>query len=322
MINKNRFLTSLILIIISVSLLLVKNDLLEVYFEFRSTVYPLASFLYTITSLIIGLFGATRIVFDYLQGSISTANTENLSEINKKMNALEEFKSSFEKEIKIDNNTKQIILEKVSALTNDEILKNIENKYGENIFQKYKLNIIIDELKNIKYRFDIDMRRISRTSSINLALGFATTIFAITYLIYSLLLTDQTTTLITYQIQKNTDVNIILALFLVKFLPRLSVSIFIELFSFFFLKMYKKNLDDIKYLNNERTNVELKLLSLNTAIINEDDETLSLILIELSKTERNFILKNGESTVEVEKNKLENSVYKDTLDSLSKILKK
>ena len=87
--------------------------------------------------------------------------------------------------------------------------------------------------------------------------------------------------------------------------------------------MYKRNLDEIKYLNNERTNIELKLIALETSILNKDDgyDTLSKILIELSKTERNFILKKGESTVEVEKDRIESNFYKQTIETITKNLK-
>jgi hypothetical protein len=291
-------------------------------FAYSQESFTVFSFIITLTSLIIALGGATRIVFDYLQGYfVFPKHYEEIKELRKKINDLEHNSNEIES-INFDENIQSSINDKIANLTSVDILRSIEEKFGNNIFENFKLNQIMSELHNIKTRLDIDMKRVSRTASINLALGFATTVIAITYLSYSLLTTDDTTKIITTEIQNKSDVNIILATFLVKFLPRLSVSIFIELFSFFFLKMYNINLEEIKYLNNERTNIEMKLLALNVALTNKDENTLNEILLELIKTERNFILKKDETTVELSKASFESNIYKDTIENLAKILKK
>jgi len=74
---------------------------------------------------------------------------------------------------------------------------------------------------------------------------------------------------------------------------------------FSFLNYYKENLDDIKYFNNEKTNIDFKLISLKTALNSGNTDFIKLILDELVKTERNFKLNQGESTVELEKVKVE-----------------
>lgn len=85
-----------------------------------------------------------------------------------------------------------------------------------------------------------------------------------------------------------------------EFAPRISLVIVIELFAYFFLGLYKSNLSEIKYFHNELTNVEHKYLSLEESLASADQDTVKEIIKDIAKTERNFLLKKGESTVTLE----------------------
>ena len=50
------------------------------------------------------------------------------------------------------------------------------------------------------------------------------------------------------------------------------MAIFIEVFSFFFLKLYKSGLADILYYQNELTNLESKFLALELASLGRNTE--------------------------------------------------
>jgi len=104
------------------------------------------------------------------------------------------------------------------------------------------------------------------------------------------------------------------------YIPRLSVIVFAELFAYFFLRLYKSGLADIKYYQNELTNVELKISALKVALAAKDNELLKIVIGELAKVERNFILKKNETTVEIEKVKTENLNTKDWLEHLTTLL--
>ena len=93
-------------------------------------------------------------------------------------------------------------------------------------------------------------------------------------------------------------------LMLVSFVPKLSIAVFIELFAFFFLRMYKSTLDEIKYFQNEITNVEQKIVAVKICL-NKSQKDISYVIKELLKVERNFKLAKGESTVEIEKTKID-----------------
>lgn len=106
------------------------------------------------------------------------------------------------------------------------------------------------------------------------------------------------------------------------FAPRISLVIVIEIFAYFFLGLYKSNLSEIKYFHNELTNVESRYLALEEAISLEDEDAVKEIVKDISKTERNFLLKKGESTVSTEEKRLAMEDNKNTIQHLSQMLSK
>lgn len=92
------------------------------------------------------------------------------------------------------------------------------------------------------------------------------------------------------------------------FLPRLSIIIIIEMFSYFFLKLYRESMDRIRYYQNELTNIETKKTAILVACMVENDNEHKKSLIEnLISVERNIFLKKGETTIELEKIRMDNS---------------
>jgi hypothetical protein len=83
----------------------------------------------------------------------------------------------------------------------------------------------------------------------------------------------------------------------IRFVVRLTLAAFIQIFAYFFLRLYRHNLFETKYFQNEATNAEFRLISLMAATIHSDQKLLERVCLELVKTERNFILKKGETTV-------------------------
>lgn len=287
--------------------LLIKQDLIN-YFN----VIPIFVITISLTSLLTGL---GIILYIYLQGGFSKDSFEGL-EINRDyLRQFERLRNDIvhklETEQKIPFDEKKIeeqINSKIEKITSDSLLEQIKTKYEDKLIDDLKYKSLEDELSNVKVRIDRETARITRNGNINLTIGFFTTFMAIFFLGYSLLGTSHTTTTETTQS------------FIFHFVPRFTLSLFIELFSFFFLRIYKKNLDDIKYLNNERTNIDLKLVALKTSILHNDTDSLKLILSDLSKTERNFILQKDESTVDLEKNKIEKLSTDKLLESIVQIV--
>ena len=84
--------------------------------------------------------------------------------------------------------------------------------------------------------------------------------------------------------------------------------------------LYKKSLDDIKYYQNEITNLEAKYLSLDQSKQSGNFKLLANVLETLNKTERNFILKKDETTIELEKSKIETQSSNNTVQALKDII--
>ena len=97
------------------------------------------------------------------------------------------------------------------------------------------------------------------------------------------------------------------------FVPRISLVILIEIFAYFFLRLYSTSLTEIKYFQNEITNVEAKYLALSVATQTLDEKVATDVVSELARTERNHILSKGQTTVDLERSKLE----KETLTTVS-----
>lgn len=77
-----------------------------------------------------------------------------------------------------------------------------------------------------------------------------------------------------------------------------------EIFAFFFLRLYRTSLVEIKFFQNELTNIELKLIALEAGIARDDKALIETLAANLMATERNFVIKPGETTIDIEREKL------------------
>jgi len=225
---------------------------------------------------------------------------ENIEEAFKKLN-IKENSLTEEEKLELTQNIKNSILSNTSS----ELLKDIEEKYSKDILFQVQLKNIQKQLNNTQNRLKQEISALSRRGNVNLVIGVITTMIAVWIL---------ATTMI--------DTHIIMTkeTLLTHFAPRLTLSLFIEIFSFFFLRLYKTGLNEIKYFQNELTNIEMKFISLEGALHTKDKDTIHNVINEFSKTERNFILEKGQSTVEIERTKLDASENSNSIASLSKLV--
>jgi hypothetical protein len=104
------------------------------------------------------------------------------------------------------------------------------------------------------------------------------------------------------------------------FMSRMAFVVFVEVFAYFFLNLYRSGLQDIKYFSNEITNSTFRVMALEAAMsatgpnsqhaeaagskIDGDkrkppkvgEVIIDEICRELARTERNFVLKRNETT--------------------------
>jgi hypothetical protein len=285
--NRNRKKIALSIILIGVITFIILNAFTEVS-NFTATLIGLIT-----TSLGIGLF-----LLNYLQTDIFI-NGERIPNFNSRiLFELDDLKLELQKIKKksggVEDN--QQVEKTISSIINrilskEFIQSKIEKTLSDNAIKNFRSDNLFSEFEKTSFRINEELNRLRKSANINLVIGSLSTSIAIFALTYEVFFSE-------VDFSNNVDI-------LSHYIPRISLVIFIEIFAFFFLKLYKSNLLEIKYFNNEKTNIDFKLITLKTALFQDDMEMIKLCLSELIKTERNFVLKKDETTVEIEKIKTE-----------------
>ncbi|TQR61809.1 hypothetical protein [Acinetobacter sp. RF14B] len=220
---------------------------------------------------------------------------------------------SLEKEIIILKDQNLASTLQITENEKREILKNLKTQFDENlttdlivsIENKVKIKKLEDITEKSFDRIKDEISSLNRCGTVNLFIGITLSLLGVLYLILTM-----SNTIYFTDIEK-----------LIPYLvPRALMVIFIEFFSFFFLNLYRKSLEEIKYFQNELTNLEAKYLGLTLAKESGNFKLLSNALDHLLKTERNFILKKDETTIELEKNKIEAQSSNSTIQALKDII--
>ncbi|ADR23393.1 hypothetical protein MATR_27570 [Marivirga tractuosa] len=272
------------------------------------------SFIFIIIGAVSLAFGVGFILYRYLQnGSFSKYSNSDISNQNLR-SEIQDLKFELLKLRKksgettdSENISKTINKAIDSTLTEGFIRTKIDSFYSEKAIAEAKRKDIIDEFEDLGYRIGGELIRLRKSANINLVIGTVVTICAIVALGYEVFYNE-------LDFENTTKV-------ISHYIPRLSIIVFVEIFAFFFLKLYKATLSDIKYFNNEKTNIDFKIISLKAALNTSNDQIIQLMLQELIKTERNFKLGKGESTVELEKSKNEvanNEILTSIFEKLNK----
>lgn len=103
-------------------------------------------------------------------------------------------------------------------------------------------------------------------------------------------------------------------------IPKFGLALFIELVALSFYKTYKSNLDNIKYYQNELTSIESRRIALYAAIMRDNDDNIKSCVDTLLIIDRNFKLSEGESTIELEKLKLDYSYLSKVIKSFKGVI--
>lgn len=276
--------------------------------------------LVAVTMFLIGMAG----LYGYLNSKSNIFNpqykssNENSLEI---INAIEELTDKVKNIGTVKFETKDIDNEQIV----NSLKASLDQKLSENLFKiiddefvkrderaREWINILTN-FNEIRRRLGDEISNLTRRANLNLVVGTATTMLAVIGLIFVVFWSPLDLT--------NVEKDLYAWKIVAHYVPRLSLIIFVEIFAYFFLRLYKSCLVDIKYYQNELTNVELKMVSLKTALASQEQDTVKMVIAELSKTERNSILKKDETTIELEKFKAEHTGSKEFLDKLSELVK-
>ncbi|EMY76105.1 hypothetical protein LEP1GSC060_3731 [Leptospira weilii serovar Ranarum str. ICFT] len=172
-------------------------------------------------------------------------------------------------------------------------------------------------------RLEMEVEYLSKTSTIYLIIGSGITVFAGGALFY--FISDIINKSINLSTTTDPSIGFGSAIFILNnlypIIGKLMLIIFIESFAFYFLKLYRSNIDLKKYYLNELTNIELKIISLYASIFHEKGTSFDAIALEIVKIERNKILKKGETTTDLERVKIESSQLMKVISMLSRRIK-
>lgn len=155
-------------------------------------------------------------------------------------------------------------------------LENIERKYGRTIQHGLAAAGFDDLFQRTKNRLGDFKGELSRKANINLVAGL---IIGALGLVVLIVFISNSQSLVDYE---NVDRYFY-------YISRLALVAIIESVAFFFLRQYRQALSDEKFVANEITNVELKLLALKTATQLKMDTAIELSVGDLAMTDRNTI---------------------------------
>lgn len=224
----------------------------------------------------------------------------------KNLNGLDIKKAKLLKEV-YDLSTK--LGEEKNNLLN-KIITFVNLERNEKEIAKDKHSEIIFVFDEIQSRLKEECNRLNKQALINLFICFFIAFITIGYIGY-------------VSIFASPDINMIkpnFEYFLIRYIPRL-VSI-VSLLTIFlhFTRLHKSNILDVKYYQNELTNVEIKLVSLKTALSNGSEEITNHIIKEYATVERNSIITKDQTTSELERIKIENELNKEYLNKVWELL--
>lgn len=221
---------------------------------------------------------------------------------------------------------KNAIIKGAVEQTSEEAIKNIFNSAVTELKKDIKESLIFDKLvsssRNIIMRLQREIADLRLRANMNLIIGMSITGVGL-YLLWSTVSIVDSSELLKQLAsgEDNTNSQFFKNLIL-PIIPRILLIIFIEVFAYFFLKLYKSGLDEIKYFQNELTNIESKLSAIEFSYITNNQDGLKVSIEALSKTERNFILEKGKTTVELEKAKTDTELSKSIIKMIPNIFGK
>lgn len=188
-----------------------------------------------------------------------------------------------------DKRDRDAAIESFRKKLESDAVKSVLDQIKTDALQATRRDGLEARLQSIRGRLRQEVQDLAKRGNLNLVLGIMTTLTGLCTLAYAVALSPASTTL--------SD-------FLGHFAPRLSLAVLIEVFAYFFLRLYKQTLSEIKYFQNELTNIESKIAAAMFALESGNSALLEKVALGLSKTERNFVIDKKQTTVDLERERL------------------
>lgn len=230
----------------------------------------------------------------------------------------------FESDKGLSADEKKTIISNAAAKVSEDAIKTIFEKETYELQNKIKEQLGFEKLtkasEHIIFRLRREITDLRLRSNINLLIGMSITAGGL-YLLWSTISMIDTSELLKQLASEGSEANVkFIKNLTLPIIPRVSLVIFIEIFAYFFLRLYKNGLDEIKYFQNELTNIESKLAAVEFSFITSNADGLKTSIEALSKTERNFVLEKGQTTVELERAKSDSELTKNLVRTIPRLL--
>lgn len=190
----------------------------------------------------------------------------------------------------------------------NEVFREIASRISPEAVRLKAVKELTDELHNARKRLEGAIGATNRRGNLNLAIGALAGIGGLIYLGWSLAGLSAENLPTTSQLLAYTSM-------------RIGLVVAVELLAYFFLRMYKNSAEDIKFFQNEMSNAEARETAIRLALAHADDSTIRELVMKVAATDRNFVMSKDQTTIELERSKIENSAYAEAMKLFAEIVK-
>ena len=156
------------------------------------------------------------------------------------------------------------LLSKVRTNLTSELAAELEQKYSVEYQNTAHLNEAREVFRSNAERLKQEIAALSRRGNLNLVIGVLTTSLAAALLVYT-------------SVQATHNFTALPEL-LSYYIPRITTVIFIEVFAFFFLRLYRTSLAQLQYYQDELTRVAMYEVAIESAMRTQDNAILGSVL--------------------------------------------
>lgn len=197
---------------------------------------------------------------------------------------------------------------KIKALT--QLIETVNGNNTKSL-RGTDISSISEFYESTNTRIRTEIARQGSSAKVMLSIGILAIVVVITVLV---------TTIFNFSTYKFIPEN---TLTLLQIAPRITFSILISSFAFFFFNQFHKGQNEIKYWNNEKTNLDLKIFALSIAIDDKKVGTTDFmrnLINDLIKTERNIF--GTSSNLKEEQPKEDKNTGNDLIDKVKDLTEK
>lgn len=232
----------------------------------------------------------------------------------------------YESDKGLSEEERQAIIKGAVDQTSEDAIKSIFEKEANDLKSELKESLSVERLteasRDIIQRLRREISDLRLRSNINLLIGMSITAGGLYLLWTTVSMVDASDLLKKLASEGNESNGKFLKNLVLPLAPRILLVVFVEIFAYFFLRLYKEGLSEIKYFQNELTNVESKLSAVQFSHLTGNQDALKVAIESLSKTERNFVLEKGQTTVELEQAESESELTRNIIRTIPDFLKK